>query len=101
MPYNHGMATAVPRRHERLEARITPEQKELLQRAAALAGTSLTDFVLTSARRAAERTIREHEVLTLTAREGRAFVEDLLGGAAPAAALLAAAEHYDRVMRAD
>lgn len=81
-------------KQDRLEARLTPEQKELLQQAAAIEGTSLTDFVVRSAQRAAEQTVRGHAVLALTARESQAFVAALLEPSAPNAALRAAAEHY-------
>jgi uncharacterized protein (DUF1778 family) len=81
-------------KQQRLEARITPEQKDLLQQAAALEGTSLSEFVVRSAQRAAEQSIRDHAVITLTARESQAFVEVLLEPASPNAALRAAAEHY-------
>lgn len=47
-------------RRERLEARISPEQKALLERAAALEGRSLTDFVVASAQAAAHETIRRY-----------------------------------------
>jgi len=45
------------RKKERLEARITPEQKRLIARAAELRGTSVTDFVVVSAQQAAKDTI--------------------------------------------
>jgi uncharacterized protein (DUF1778 family) len=50
----------------------------LLQRAAAIRGTSLTEFVLSAAQDAAVRTIRDHEVITLSERDSRAFIEALL-----------------------
>lgn len=65
-------------RGDRLAARIPAEQKELLQRAAAIRGTSLTEFVLSAAQDAAVRTIRDHEVITLSERDSRAFIEALL-----------------------
>jgi uncharacterized protein (DUF1778 family) len=92
------MATPSPARRERLGARITAEQKELLQQAAAMAGTSVTDFVVRSAQRAAEQTIRDHSTLLLTARESQAFVQALLDQRAPNAALRSAADRYRRVM---
>lgn len=91
------MAAAIPQKQERLEARLTPEQKELLRRAAALEGTSLTDFVVRSAQRAAEQSIRDHSRLVLTVRESRDFVEALLNPPGPSATLHAAAERYKRV----
>jgi uncharacterized protein (DUF1778 family) len=65
-------------RAERLEARVTAEQKSLIERAAALQGRSVTDFVLTSVQDAARRAIEEHRQLTLSVRDGEAFVEALL-----------------------
>lgn len=71
----------VPRgraRAERLEARVTAEQKSLIERAAALQGRSLTDFVLTSVQDAARRAIEEHSQLALSVRDSEAFVDALL-----------------------
>jgi uncharacterized protein (DUF1778 family) len=92
------MPAGSPQRRERLEARVTLEQKELLQRAAALEGTSVTDFVIRIACQAAARSIRDHAVLGLTARESREFVAALLDAPAPNAALRSAAERYRQVM---
>ncbi|WP_125445742.1 DUF1778 domain-containing protein, partial [Streptococcus sanguinis] len=44
-------------RAERLETRVTAAQKSLIERAAALQGRSVTDFVLASVQDAARRTI--------------------------------------------
>lgn len=65
-------------RAERLEARITVEQKTLIERAAALQGRSVTDFVLTSVQDAARRAIEEHHQLSLSVRDSEAFVAALL-----------------------
>jgi len=65
-------------RAERLEARITLEQKQLIEHAAALQGRSVTDFVLASVQEAAAHAIDEHQRLALSVRDGRAFVEALL-----------------------
>lgn len=81
-------------KRERLEARISSEQKDLMQRAAALQGRSLTDFVVESALRAAEATIREQAVIVLSARDSQTFVEALLNAPAPNDTLFAAAKRY-------
>lgn len=65
-------------RAERLEARVTAEQKSLIERAAALQGRSVTDFVLTSVQDAARRAIEEHHQLSLSVRDSEAFVDALL-----------------------
>ena len=65
-------------RAQRLETRVTAEQKNLIERAAALQGRSLTDFVLTSVQDAARRAIEEHHQLELSVRDSEAFVNALL-----------------------
>jgi uncharacterized protein (DUF1778 family) len=72
---------------ERLEARLNRAQKELIQRAADLLGRSLTDFVISSIQEEAKKIIREHEVITLTARESKDFVNSLLNPSEPSTAL--------------
>jgi uncharacterized protein (DUF1778 family) len=81
-------------RSERVEARVTPEQKKLLERAAALEGRSLTDFVLASAQAAAADTIARHELLKLTPTDQNVFVAALLKPPAPNKALRGAAARY-------
>jgi uncharacterized protein (DUF1778 family) len=78
----------------RLAARINPEQKELLQRAADLQGRSLSDFVIETAQRAAEEVIREHEVIRLSIRDSQAFVNALLTPPAPSDRLRVAFARY-------
>ena len=82
------------RRTARLEVRITPEQKDLFSRAAALAGRSLSDFVVAHAYDAATRTVREHEGMLLSASDRKIFVSALLNPPAPGARLRKAARRY-------
>ena len=65
-------------RAQRLEARVTAEQKSLIERAAALQGRTVTDFVLASVQDAARRAIEEYHQLTLSVRDSEAFVSALL-----------------------
>jgi uncharacterized protein (DUF1778 family) len=81
-------------KRERLEARVSAEQKALLQHAADLLGRSLSDFIVGSAQQAAEEVIREHTIVTLTAQDSHAFVEALLNPPAPSERLRAAAARY-------
>ena len=81
-------------RVERLEARITNRQKQILQRAADLEGRSLTDFVISAAQAVAKRVIQEHEILALTARDSEMFVRALLNPPAPSDKLRRAARRY-------
>jgi uncharacterized protein (DUF1778 family) len=75
---NTSRSTTRRRRAERLETRVTAEQKSLIERAAALQGRSVTDFVLTSVQDAARRAIEEHGQLALSVRDSEAFVDALL-----------------------
>jgi uncharacterized protein (DUF1778 family) len=45
---------------ERFESLVTAEQEALIERAAALEGRTVTDFVLTRVQEAARRAIEEH-----------------------------------------
>jgi uncharacterized protein (DUF1778 family) len=77
------MATATGTRGERLDARVTREEKEMIETAARLRGTSASDFVRMATREVALNTIREHEVLTLNENAKRVFVEALLNPPKP------------------
>lgn len=78
MPNAASKPTSTRTRAERLETRVTAEQKNLIERAAALQGRSVTDFVLTSVQDAARRAIEEHSQLALSVRDSEAFVDALL-----------------------
>ncbi|MEQ1913417.1 MAG: DUF1778 domain-containing protein [Vicinamibacterales bacterium] len=75
---------------ERLEARITAEQKALFREAATVAGVTLTDFVISSVQQAALRTLEERNLVHLTRNDRRAFVQAMLSPARPPARLRAA-----------
>lgn len=79
---------------ERLEARLTPEQKKYIEHAARIKGTSVSDFVVSSAQETAVRTIREYEVLTLNEQARKVFANALLNPPAPGRRLVAAARRY-------
>ena len=81
-------------RAARLEARMTTDQKALLQHAAALSGRTLSEFVVASAQEAAARVIQEHETIRLSRTEQVAFVTALLKPRAPNASLRKAAQKY-------
>lgn len=85
------MATATVTRDERLDARVTREEKEMIETAASLRGTSASDFVRMATKEAALRAIREHEVLTLNEKARRVFVEALLNPPKPNERAIAAA----------
>jgi len=79
----------------RFEARITEDQKAIFQRAAVLGGhRSLTEFIIQSAQEKADALIKDHEVMNLTAKDKRIFVDALLKPPAPNKKLKRAVERY-------
>ncbi|HWE84629.1 MAG TPA: DUF1778 domain-containing protein [Terracidiphilus sp.] len=81
-------------RTERTEARLLPEQKRRIERAASLKGMSMSDFIVQHADEAAIRTIEQHSAITLSARDSRLFVEALLNPPEPGEGLKAAVRRY-------
>ena len=79
---------------ERVAARLSPEQKRLLQRAADLEHRTLTDFLVERGLRGAEEVVRRHEVMTLSERSARAFMEAISNPEPANAYLRQAAERY-------
>ncbi len=92
------MPTAATRR-ERLDARLTREEKEMIETAAGLRGTSSSDFVRMAVKEAALRTIREHELLTLTEKSREVFIEALLNPPKPNEKAIAAAKRFKQEIR--
>lgn len=79
---------------ERLEARVTRDQKRIIERAARLRGTSVTDFVVVSAQQAATDTIKDLEMMSLHGEAREAFINALRNPPVPNAAANKAAERY-------
>ena len=84
---------------ERLEARITTEQKRQFQHAANLMGRTITDFVISSLQEAATKIIREHEIIKLSIRDQKAFIQTLLNAPEPNQRLLKAKKHFDKKVK--
>jgi uncharacterized protein (DUF1778 family) len=78
----------------RIEAKVTPETKALIQQAADIESSTLADFLSKSAQAAAQQTIANHNILKLNAEDSRAFVEAILNPAEPNEVLKAAARRY-------
>jgi uncharacterized protein (DUF1778 family) len=85
-------------KEERLEARVTPEQKKLIAQAAALRGTSVTEFVVASAQEAAAEAIKDYGLLSLNGEAREAFVNAVLNPPAPNEAARKAARRYRKQM---
>jgi len=72
-----------PAKDDRLVARVTRADKELIERGAEVAGLSVASFVISRARTAAEELIREEGVIRLTAEESRRLLDALLAPPTP------------------
>jgi uncharacterized protein (DUF1778 family) len=88
---------AIALRAERVEIRMTPAQKENIERAACLRGTSVTDFILHEVQPAATATIQEFELLELRNEDRRVFVETLLNPPEPNEAMQAAIARHRKL----
>lgn len=78
----------------RIETRVSQEQKELIERAAAFSGRSVSDFVLAHAELAAKKVIEEHEKLHLDQAQSRILVDALLASKKPNKKLQLAMDKY-------
>lgn len=88
------MATAS--RNERLDFRLPARQKLEIERAAALSGQSVSDYVLGTMVRRSRKVIREAETITLSDRARRQLMAALDNAEAkPNAALRRAARRYN------
>jgi uncharacterized protein (DUF1778 family) len=92
-------AAYATKRSARLDARVSRKEKDLIEAAASLRGISVTDFLRTTATDAAHRIIRESEVLTLSERSRKIFVEALLNPPQPNDAAITAARRFRQEVR--
>jgi uncharacterized protein (DUF1778 family) len=68
---------------ERLEARVPLPIKSLIDRAAALEGRSITDYVIATLERHAEKVVHEHEILQLSTADSHAFARAMISPPKP------------------
>lgn len=64
-------------RTDRIDLRVSPEDKKALQAVAELQGTTVSTFVLTSALKAANEELADRRVFQLTAEQWADFQEAL------------------------
>lgn len=88
--------TYATRRNERLDARLSRQEKNLIETAARLRGISVTDFLRTTATDAANRILQENERLVLAGRSRKIFVDALLNPPKPNETALTAARRLKR-----
>ena len=86
------------RKNARLEARVTEEQKQLMERAAFLRGQNLTEFMVAVLTETSMQIIKDCELLQLTDRDRQAFVDALLNPPPPSDRAYADAQWYEQMM---
>lgn len=93
------MPTTVARKDERLELRLSSEDKKLITEAAALRGLKPTEFALRVMIGASRRTVERIKTLKFSRRDQIAMIEALLDPPPPNAKLRKAKERYDRMLK--
>ena len=91
------MTSSLDPQTARLDFRVKPEHKSLIERAAGVAGVTVTDFAVATLVKAAHETIERAALRTLSARDSKVFLQMLRSAAAPNAALKAAAKRYKKI----
>lgn len=90
------MSAATDTKQDRINLRLKHHAKEVLERAASFEGKTVSNFILTSALAHAEKTIHEHEMMSLNARDSEAFFNALTKPVRFNRKLTAAFEEHDQ-----
>ncbi len=90
-----------PSKSERINLRLDPMLKEKIQSAADFLQLSVSSFMLSSVLEAAEKVIREHEVMKLSDRDRDLFLNALLDPPAPNRALKNAFALHEKMTGSD
>lgn len=91
--------TRTAQRQERISLRVSPRSKATLERAAAYADKTLTDFVIDVALQKADSVVREHEVITLSPAGWEEFQRMVLHPPKPNKRLKKAFAEHARIVR--
>ncbi len=86
-------------RSARIEARIAPEALAIVKRAAEIQGRSVSEFVVSAAQEAANKTIEETTIIRLSAEGQRVFAEAIINPPEPSAGLKRAFAAHRRLIR--
>ena len=83
---------------ERVQIRIDPMAKHMLERAAALANTTVSAFVVNNALEAADRLISKRERLAISQQDWNRFFDALVDPPKPNASLRRAFAAHERLI---
>lgn len=90
------MNVATDTKQDRINLRLKHSAKKALERAASFEGKTISNFILTSALAHAEKTIHQHEVMSLNNRDSEAFFDALAKPAHFNKKLAAAFEEHEQ-----
>ena len=82
-----------------IEARVTPENQAILERAASIRGQSLIDFVVSVSLVEARKAILQNEQIALTLADQERFATALINPLPPTDALLRAVESHRQLIQ--
>ena len=80
-------STTLPTESARINLRVSPEAKALIERAAAIMGSTVSSFMLQNAYEAARRIVSDRDTLMLSREAFEAFIADCENPPEPTEAL--------------
>jgi uncharacterized protein (DUF1778 family) len=89
--------TKLINQHSRLEARVSPNLKNLFVRAAKIQGVSLTDFIISTAKKEAESVLKLQSLINLSLRDMSLLVENCVSNTEPTNKLKQAAIRFKSI----
>ena len=83
--------------NSRLEARVSPHLKKLFVRAAKVQGVSLTDFIVTTAKKEAESILKLQTLINLSLKDMALLIKNCIGNEEPNNKLRQAASRFKSI----
>ena len=90
------MNTIIQKKSERINLRLKSSTKRLIERAAGFEGKTVSHFILTGALERAEKTVQNHALMTLNAKNSKAFFDALATPVKFNRSLNAALDEHDK-----
>lgn len=90
------MDAATQNKNERINLRMKSSSKRLIDLAAGFEGKTVSHFILTSALKSAEQTVKEHQMMTLNTKNSKTFFDALTASVRFNQKLTAAFEEHDK-----
>ncbi len=72
------MGTVIENKNERINLRVKNSAKRMIDLAAGFEGKTVSHFIISSAMERAEKTVQEHQMMTLNRENSRQFFDALV-----------------------